>query len=190
MCSRLLLSLFFFISSIIMATEQPSYKLLEKDGSFELRNYQTLVVIQTTSFTSRNSNFKQLASYIFGKNETDQKIAMTAPVLMENYKQPSESMMFVLPQHITYEKAPAPLNENVIVLKKKIDQIASVTFSGFLTKKKVNDQCRLLRDWATQQKILLHPTTIIIASYNPPWTLPHKRKNECWIPVLPVQFKK
>ena len=173
-----------------MATEQPSYELLKKDGAFELRNYKSLVVIQTTSFTSRNSNFRLLASYIFGENETDQKIPMTAPVLMEDYKQPSESMMFVLPKGISYEKAPVPLNENITVLNKKIDQVVSITFSGFLSKKKVNKQCQLLRKWASQQKILVHPTHVIIASYNPPWTLPPYRKNECWIPVLPVQFVK
>ena len=64
--------------------KEPQYNVLEKDGSIEIREYSEYVVAKTSrnkNFDSTENNmFRTLASYIFGRNETNQNIPMTAPV--------------------------------------------------------------------------------------------------------------
>jgi len=71
-------------SAKAMATEEPGFKLLEKDGSFELRQYPAYVVAETrveADFKDAGGvAFQRLFRYISGNNVAQQKIAMTAPV--------------------------------------------------------------------------------------------------------------
>ena len=64
--------------------EEPPYSLLPQEGPFELRLYGPTIEAQTVlrddSRGSMSSGFRRLAGYIFGGNEQNQSIAMTAPV--------------------------------------------------------------------------------------------------------------
>lgn len=67
--------------------EQPRYTVLGGEGRFELRAVEPFVVAETTvqgayDAATRDA-FRILASYIFGKNEGENSIAMTAPVATE-----------------------------------------------------------------------------------------------------------
>ena len=67
-----------------MAIEEPVFQVLERSGSFELREYPAYVVAETrveAGFASAgNIAFQRLFGYISGKNVAQQKISMTAPV--------------------------------------------------------------------------------------------------------------
>ena len=52
-----------------------------------------------------------LAGYIFGGNETNQKIAMTSPVSMS--MNDSTEMKFMIPSNYELEDLPKPNNENI-----------------------------------------------------------------------------
>jgi hypothetical protein len=71
-------------TSTAMAIEEPRFKVLEKDGSFELREYSPYIVAETrveAGFEEAgNVAFQRLFRYISGNNIAQQKIAMTAPV--------------------------------------------------------------------------------------------------------------
>ncbi|MFB1001418.1 MAG: heme-binding protein, partial [Pseudomonadales bacterium] len=58
-----------------------------KDGNFEIRQYSSYVIAETTikgDFDNASGDaFRILAGYIFGKNKGENKIAMTSPVEME-----------------------------------------------------------------------------------------------------------
>ena len=65
--------------------ETPEYQLLEKSGQFEIRMYEPMII----AITNINSNyrestytgFRRIANYIFGGNDQNMEIAMTAPVI-------------------------------------------------------------------------------------------------------------
>ncbi len=64
--------------------EEPKFEVFKTFEAFELRKYQPHIVAQTIvkgDFDdSGNKAFRILASYIFGKNKQQVKMAMTAPV--------------------------------------------------------------------------------------------------------------
>lgn len=68
-----------------LAYEEPEFEVLETTDDFELRRYQPMLVAETTvqgDFDEAGSQaFRILAGYIFGKNEPQEKMAMTAPVI-------------------------------------------------------------------------------------------------------------
>ena len=70
-----------------MALETPEYELISKHDGFEIRRYSEMI-IATTSVkadykSSTSSGFRRIANYIFGNNDKEMKIAMTAPVISD-----------------------------------------------------------------------------------------------------------
>ena len=66
--------------------EEPKYDLIRSFDSFEIRLYrdtiQARVAAKDNISNSSSSGFRTIAGYIFGGNNSGQKIAMTAPVHM------------------------------------------------------------------------------------------------------------
>ena len=82
--------LFLILFSITaMATEEPKFTLVKKDGPFEVREYAEKIIAQVEvegSYQDATSRgFKLLADFIFGNNTNpslqSDKIEMTAPVI-------------------------------------------------------------------------------------------------------------
>ena len=124
-----------------MAIEEPAYQVVIKDGDFELRRYNTMIIAEVvvTGGLSEASNkgFRQVADYIFGNNEDplkkqaekiemtapvtvepdlSSKIAMTAPVTVESQggnQQSTWKLSFVMPSKFTLETLPKPKNNNI-----------------------------------------------------------------------------
>ncbi|NNK81200.1 MAG: heme-binding protein, partial [Flavobacteriales bacterium] len=68
--------------------EQYPYKVTKKFQDFEIRHYEEANFIYATMDAqtyeqSSGKGFNILAGYIFGGNDTGQKIAMTSPVVMD-----------------------------------------------------------------------------------------------------------
>jgi hypothetical protein len=151
--------LIFFIiySNSIMATDEPDFKTILKDGKIEIREYAPKIIAQVEVFgdfdEASSKGFKVLADYIFGNNTStdgNSRIEMTAPVEMEPLSQKINMtkpvltegndntwiVSFIMPNEFTLETLPKPNNKD-----------------------------------------------IKIARYNPPWTLPFFRRNELMIKV-------
>ena len=90
--------------------ESAEYKVIESDGSFEVREYPDLMLVATDSkmdSQGRDGSFMRLFQYISGANEAEQKIAMTTPVFMEGEIGKSDvSMGFVMPKEVAAKGAP------------------------------------------------------------------------------------
>jgi hypothetical protein len=75
------------VPTTLMATEEPSHRIVETYPEFELRRYAPYLVAETVvdaGFDSAgNRAFGILADYIFGKNRGEKKIEMTAPVTQQ-----------------------------------------------------------------------------------------------------------
>ncbi|MFN9069052.1 MAG: SOUL family heme-binding protein, partial [Bdellovibrionales bacterium] len=78
--------------------ETPRYEVLEKKDSFEIRKYQPYLAAQTEvegDFEeAQGKAFRILAKFIFGENQSQEKLAMTAPVVKERK---SEKMAMTAP---------------------------------------------------------------------------------------------
>ena len=85
-----------FLSSVLLAgcsvfgnsgVDIAPYKVVRQDSikNIEVREYAPMVLVSTpmTDKDGRNNAFRTLFAYITGDNEGTQKIAMTAPVLMD-----------------------------------------------------------------------------------------------------------
>ena len=69
-------------------TEEPDYSAEKLTGAVEIRRYGARLAAETTiaanEEAARNTGFRRLARYIFGANQADEKIAMTAPVVQQS----------------------------------------------------------------------------------------------------------
>lgn len=96
-----------------MATEEPKFETIARDGAFELRLYAPMIVAETWVEGSlgegSNAGFRRIAGYIFGRNrsrtaEGSEKIAMTVPVTM----QPGAAQKIAMTAPVTTEAAADP----------------------------------------------------------------------------------
>ena len=73
----------------IRSTEEAPYSVLEEQGQYQIRQYQSLLIATTivdTDFDEAGKQaFRRLFNYISGDNRADREIAMTAPVLAAEY---------------------------------------------------------------------------------------------------------
>ncbi|RYZ63323.1 MAG: heme-binding protein, partial [Proteobacteria bacterium] len=69
----------------IRLEEEPNYEVSLKEGAFEIRRYDEMVLAQTTVAGTHeqamDESFEILADYIFGGNHERQTMSMTTPVL-------------------------------------------------------------------------------------------------------------
>ena len=125
-------------SSTIMSankTEQQKYSLVSKYKDFEIRFYPSATVATITSDAKTyrelsGPGFQKLAGYIFGGNESNKKISMTAPVQMD-INDTVSSMSFVMPSAYTKENLPKPNDPNVIIKNTSDEYVAVIRFSGY-----------------------------------------------------------
>ena len=161
------------------------FEVLASEGVFELRHYERLVLVGTKmpqGIDSASGPFRRLFDYISGNNEKKEKIAMTAPVFMDQSGKSTEAMSFVLPESHSLNSAPSPANPDVKLTELRNYTVAVVTFSGFLNQNSISTHKSLLENWIADRGF----QTIGMAKaagYNPPFTLPFLRRNEIFIPI-------
>ena len=176
-----------FSSQTALALEKPKYTLVSKSGSLEIREYKP-VMLASTSLQgpykdSTRSGFRTIAGYIFGDNTAQEKIAMTAPVLVENPQNPEYTMAFVMPSDSVAKGLPAPNTQRLQLQEQSWGSVAVWSFGGWATEK------RLEKEWSKMQVALQKQNIVVeeydwIAQYNPPSMPPPFRHNEIWV-LLP-----
>ncbi|MBU3616989.1 heme-binding protein [Polynucleobacter sp. JS-Polo-80-F4] len=181
-----------------MATEEPKYSVLEKEPPFEVRAYASMIVaeVQVDGDLDEASSqgFRLIAAYIFGQNQVSEKIAMTAPVMVEDQKQKSAkiamtapvgiesnagkwTVSFVMPAEYTMETIPKPINPQVQLRQIPGVKKAVISFTGFYNQQKVAEKTLELEQWMKTRNLQAAGAPNF-SRYNPPWTLPFMRRNE------------
>jgi hypothetical protein len=172
-----------------MALETPEYELISKDDGFEIRRYSEMIIattsVQADYKSSTSSGFRRIASYIFGGNDKEMKIAMTAPVISDC---PSEGLntfniSFVMPKEYSIDDLPKANTSLVSIEQESLGDVAVLTFGGWATES---------RSISYQQKLsaLLKKSGIeaqggfMVAQFNSPWALPMFRKNELMVRII------
>ena len=169
-------------------TETQKYEVLYSKGNFEIRFYPEAIlatVEMNGSFdNSRNSGFQVLAGYIFGGNEENSQIAMTSPVRMSGNEK-TNTMSFVLPSEMEYEKLPEPNDERVKLHMSKPMYTASVRFGGYANADEISKHKEKLFKVLKELK-LQHSNQFEFLGYNAPFDMVNRR-NEVQVEL--VDFK-
>jgi hypothetical protein len=195
-----LISLAFSLNTL-MAAEEAEYSVTERDGDFELRQYQPQILAETLvegDFQEvGNIGFRRLFDYISGKNRKKQSIPMTAPVSQEassekipmtapvNQERVGEKwrITFLMPSRSSMENLPEPLDPRIKLTEIPGRFIAALKYSGTWSRERYEEREGRLKEIIRQKglKIVGEP---IFARYNPPFMPWFLRRNEVLIPVV------
>jgi SOUL heme-binding protein len=186
-----------------MAIEEPQYRVIERDGAFELRDYAPYLVAETqvdAGFEDAgNIAFRRLFGYISGDNTTQQTIAMTTPVTQSRDTDRGEriamtapvtqvasgegyTVAFTVPANYTLDTVPQPTDPTVVIRKIPRQLVAAWRYSGRWTAANYRDNESALRA-AIKARGLEANGEPVLARYNPPFMPWFLRRNEVLIPV-------
>ena len=160
-----------------MALETPQYKVVSEYDDFEIRRYSEMI-IATTSVRSdykgaTSSGFSRIANYIFGGNETGEKIAMTSPVAMQ-LSDSTQKMSFMVPANYEEADLPKPTNAKIYFEKKDSCIMAAIRFGGWANDKKIEDHKKKLEKLLEAEEIR-HNGNFSYFGYNPPYEVMNRR---------------
>jgi hypothetical protein len=174
-----------YISRSTQQTEQHSYKVIKKFGKFELRKYDAAlfssVKLNKKGYKEISSEgFGILAGYIFGDNETNEKIAMTSPVVMELGD--TSKMMFMVPKNYNLKNLPNPKNSKIVFEKQEEKIIAVIRFDGWADDEKIEKYKTILMNELVNEK-LNFINKFSFLGYNPPFEVLNRR-NEVVVELI------
>ena len=188
------------MGSPAMATEEPKFVLVLKDGDFEVREYAPTVVAEVTVSGNQgqasNQGFRILAGYIFGGNTGQRSIAMTAPVAQRQAgeriamtapvtQRSSGSdwvVRFTMPSEYTLGTLPRPDDRRITLRDEPGQRMAVVRFSGIANARSAERHEREL-DAELQARGLRPVGPTSLAQYDAPWTPWFMRRNEVMVPI-------
>ena len=179
-----------------VAYESPSYRVTETLGEIEIREYQPYIVAEAEVDgpleDAGNQGFRILAKYIFGNNEGNAKVAMTAPVSQAKASPEKIAMtspvtqersgdrftiQFMMPSKYTLETLPTPNDARVRFREVAAQRRAAIRYSGRWTKSNYEENLAKLRNTLRQSgyEPVGEP---VWARYDPPFKPWFMRRNE------------
>ena len=166
--------------SILMANEEAKYEVVDKNDIYEIRKYSDRLAVET-SRAGIDSNFRKLFNYISGRNDAQEKIAMTTPVTQVE-KNGNMTMQFYLPSKFNSDNVPNPSREDVKIINIEGGYYAVLRYSGRASDGNFIKHKEILEKELKKNKIsIIGPP--IRATYDSPFTLPMNRRNEAMYKV-------
>ncbi|PQP96607.1 heme-binding-like protein [Prunus yedoensis var. nudiflora] len=176
--------------------ETVKFKVLSRRDQYEIREVEPYFIAETTmpgktgfDFNGASHSFNVLAEYLFGKNTTKEKMEMTTPVFTRKAQSDGVKMEMTTPV-ITTRLEDQDKWKMSFVIPSKITEVprkivAAVAFSGFVTDEEVKQRESKLREALKKdgQFQVKEGTSVEVAQYNPPFTLPFQRRNEISLEV-------
>ncbi|XP_057960956.1 heme-binding-like protein At3g10130, chloroplastic isoform X2 [Malania oleifera] len=190
--------------------ETVKFKVLSRKDQYEIREVEPYFIAETMmpgkkgfDFNGASQSFNVLAEYLFGKNTVKEKMEMTTPVFTRKTRADGEKMemttpvmtkrvkdldkwqmSFVMPSKYG-ANLPLPKDPSVRIKEVPSKIMAVVAFSGFVTDEDVEHWESRLRDALNSDGMfrVKEGTSVEVAQYNPPFTLPFTRRNEIALEV-------
>ncbi len=166
--------------------DQARYDVLKEIVKVELRRYPRLVIARVDGYG--DGGFNILFAFITGNNRQKSKIAMTAPVVSEQIAMTApvlsdpDSIAFVMPEGLTLETTPEPLDDRVKIVEIPERVVAALRFSGrwsySIFKKKAKEMHEELAKAGIKST-----GQVFSMRYNGPFTPWFLRRNEVAIAV-------
>jgi hypothetical protein len=188
------------IVGIRNGTEEPAYTVVREIDGVEIRRYGPRIAAETAVASdeeaARNEGFRRLARYIFGANSGSDKIAMTAPVAQQQSEKIAMTapvatqrgsaddwvIRFFMPSKYTMDTLPKPKDDRVRLVEVPGETVAVLRYNGSYSPEAVAAR-------TTQLLEALHRNDIEAVGdplswfYDPPWTVPFRRRNEVVVGV-------
>ena len=166
--------------------EEPKFEILKKYKKFEVRKYtdtiQARVSTDGMNYGESARPFRRIAGYIFGGNERQQSIAMTAPVHM--WESGEESLMaFTMPAEHKIKDLPKPNDSGIELLHVEGEVVAVLQFSGLSRPSKTSKLQKKLRKLVETEGLVPTSEAKLAVYDNPMSTLPFMRRNEIHLPI-------
>jgi len=157
--------------------EQP-YQVIKVYDSFEVRFYPsaTIASINSNAKTYKDlgsSGFRKLANYIFGGNNENKNIAMTAPVYMD-INDSQSTMSFVMPKNYNRKNLPNPNDSTIMIKETESVYVAVIKFGGFASDSKIKEYTEKLKKQLLEKQISFYGNFSYLG-YNPPFQLVNRR---------------
>lgn len=192
------------VAGVRIGLEEPRFNAVELARGVQVRHYRDRIAAQTTvsgesEDRARSTGFRRLAAYIFGGNDGGASIAMTAPVAVRTGRSRGTKIAmtapvaqqgdtdewvirFFMPARWTMDTLPKPDDPRVELVTVPPEKYAVLRFSGGYDARRVAEQTARLREVLRENgfKATGEPTAWF---FDPPWTLPFRRRNEVAIPV-------
>ena len=183
-------------------SSEPIFKLVTKDGDFEIRDYEPVAAAEMTFGGDRDTavraGFELLFGYISGDNETKQKIAMTSPVTQSKLPVVTSAttdnassddnnvwaVRFMMPNRATSTTLPKPGDRRIAILDLPARRTAVLRFSGLWTDGNLTENRDKLAA-LIKAKGLQPLGEPLYAFYDPPWQPFFWRRNEIIWDIAP-----
>lgn len=197
----------FIMSGSASATEKPNYTVIETDGKFETREYPPMILAEVTvegdRRTANNRGFRKLAAFIFGDNVSQDKVAMTSPVISKPQKiamtspvvsSPEKIDMtspvtrsldedgrwtvnFMMPSEYSMETLPKPTDPDIRIFKTDSYRTVSIRYNGNNNSKNIAKHEAKLRAYIEEQNLSVEASPEY-AGYDAPWVPGPMKRNE------------
>ena len=170
-----------------MAIEEPAYEVLLETRHYEIRRYEPYIVaevdVDADFKRAGNSAFQVLAGYIFGDNEPQRKMEMTAPVTSQpTDSEDSFTYAFVMERKYTMATLPKPNNPDVRLVRRPGGVMAVHRYSGSWSEERYETHEKVLLDALATDRVETTGSPVF-ARYNAPFTPWFLRRNEIMIEV-------
>jgi len=174
-----------FIAGNSVKTEKQKYRTVLKDDVLEIRYYPpaTMATIYSSATNYKSvasSGFGKLARFIFGGNNENESIAMTAPVRM-NLSEKGAAMSFVMPSKYNENNLPKPNDEGIHIHESTPQYVAVISFGGYANDEKINLHKDKILEILRERNIKVIGDYTFLG-YNAPYQM-IARTNEIAIPI-------
>lgn len=186
----------------VRGIEEPNYTVLSSTDTYEIREYDSYIVAETTIASgsardARNEGFRIIADYIFGNNVSQDKISMTAPVLdstkvsekitmtapvFDESDENAHTIAFVMPSKYTMDTLPQPVSDKITLREVPSYSVAVREYNWYPTSARDEVAWKALSE-ALQDDNVRVTGVAQYAYYNPPLSFPLFLRNEVHIPV-------
>tara|TARA_Y100001970_G_C14094459_1_gene781847 strand:- start:629 stop:1213 length:585 start_codon:yes stop_codon:yes gene_type:complete len=164
----------------------PNFEIVSKEKSIEIRQYSDINIMSTSKELpykdATYSGFRTLARYIFGNNNRNEEIPMTAPVFTSMPEGEIINISFVIGEEYQIANMPKPITNDIIFKKLRLGKVAVIKFGMWATPKKINKMKLLLEKYLNKNSID-YESEFLVAQYNSPWVMPPFRKNELLVSI-------
>ena len=169
---------------------QPPYRLVKRDGHFDIRAYEPMILAEVQMAGDRklavDQGLKILFGYISGANDAGMKLPPTVPVTIQpagdKINGKSWIVRFIMPPGMILQHLPRPRDERIAIFPVPVARAAVCRFSGSIGNDALKGRTAALKKWIEgQQLTAAAPPTY--AFYDRPWIPPFLRRNEVLVAV-------
>ncbi len=169
----------------MVKTETQEYRIIKTYKDFEIRLYPSAIMatisMNVKSYKELSSTgFRKLASFIFGGNADNKKIAMTTPVHMD-INNTKSTMSFVMPSNYNINNLPKPKDSSIIIKSTAEAYFAAIQFSGYANDKEIKNYASKLK-YTLKVNGIEYNGNFRFLGYNAPYQF-WRRKNEIIVNV-------